>query len=344
MNRTKLFAWVAVMLIGFGGRATAQDVHFSQYFANPIYLNPAYAGTYVCPRIVTNFRYQWPSISGQYISYSASYDQYFSQLSGGIGVLVLGDHAAQGHHLTTHSVSVMYSFKAKLTSKASLHLALQATYQQKRLAFDKLTFEDMIDPKYGFVYKTAEDLPTWTKGVADFSAGVVFYSEHYYAGIAINHFTQPSESFYDNKDKETRLPIKLTGNFGAIIDIKKYMKTEKTLGDMSLSPNIILQYQSRFTGGAPYSTINYGMYFTCHPMVIGAWFRQGFKNPDAAIFLAGIEHNNFKIGYSYDFTIPSSPKNYGKPSTGGSHEISVQIYLPCPEKTRRIQRINCPRF
>jgi hypothetical protein len=36
------------------GKVTAQDVHFSQFYANPVYLNPAFAGANVCPRIVTN--------------------------------------------------------------------------------------------------------------------------------------------------------------------------------------------------------------------------------------------------------------------------------------------------
>ena len=345
MNRTRLFFWLAVMLIGTGFRVAAQDVHFSQYYANPIYLNPAYAGTYVCPRVATNFRQQWTTLSGKYTSYSASYDQYFKQISGGIGVLFLGDHAAETGHIMTHAVSVIYSYRANLTQdkKSALLLALQATCQQKRLDFNKLTFEDMIDPKYGFVYHTRENLPTWTKIIADFSAGIAFFSEHYYGGIAVNHFTQPKESFYDNTDKATRLPIKLTANFGAMINLKQQLRTEKTLGDVSLSPNVIFQYQSRFVGGAVYTTINYGMYISCYPMVVGAWFRQGFKNADAAIFSVGLEQKVFKLGYSYDFTIPSNNK-FKKPLTGGSHEVSAQFYFPCPEKTRRIQNINCPKW
>jgi type IX secretion system PorP/SprF family membrane protein len=200
----------------------------------------------------------------------------------------------------------------------------------------------MIDPKYGFVYHTQEQLPTWTKGVLDFSAGIVFYSEHYYGGIAVNHFTQPKESFFDSAGKETRLPMKLTANFGTIIDLKKRLGSEKSLGDLSISPNVIFQYQSRFTGGAVYTTINYGMYLTCYPMVVGAWFRQGFTNADAAIFLVGLEQEIFKVGFSYDFTIPS--KKFGSLPTGGAYELSAQFYLPCPHKTKRIQKINCPRF
>jgi len=342
MNKIVLSIFTAVIFIGFGIEAAAQDVHFSQYYANPVYLNPAYAGAVGCPRIVTNFRQQWPSISGRFTSYSASYDQHFEKIKGGIGVLFVGDYAAQSGHITTNTISVAYSFHAELTKKVAMRLALQATYQQKSLNFNKLTFQDMIDPKYGFIYSTAENFATYTKGIADFSTGLIFYSDHYYGGIAVHHFTQPKESFFDNTGKETRVPMKITGNFGAVIDLKKYQKTKKTVGDVSISPNLIFQYQSRFTGGAVYTTINYGTYVSLYPMVIGAWFRQGFKNADAAIFLAGVEYEFLKVGYSYDFTIPSTNNN--KMKTGGAHEVSAQFYLPCPKKHPRIRNINCPKF
>ena len=40
--------------------ASAQDPAFSQFYANPLYLNPAFAGTNICPRVNLNYRDQWP--------------------------------------------------------------------------------------------------------------------------------------------------------------------------------------------------------------------------------------------------------------------------------------------
>ncbi|MGM0478992.1 MAG: type IX secretion system membrane protein PorP/SprF, partial [Bacteroidota bacterium] len=34
----------------------AQDPQFSQFYANPIYLNPAFAGSHGCPRFAANYR------------------------------------------------------------------------------------------------------------------------------------------------------------------------------------------------------------------------------------------------------------------------------------------------
>ena len=42
-------------LIFITNTASAQDPAFSQFYANPLYLNPAFAGTNDCPRVNLNF-------------------------------------------------------------------------------------------------------------------------------------------------------------------------------------------------------------------------------------------------------------------------------------------------
>jgi hypothetical protein len=43
-----------VLALGLFGTLTtfAQDPQFTQFYANPLYLNPAFAGTARCPRVV----------------------------------------------------------------------------------------------------------------------------------------------------------------------------------------------------------------------------------------------------------------------------------------------------
>ena len=54
---SKLFSKLitAVLLLASVG-LQAQDAHFSQFYANPLYLNPAMAGTNICPRLAVSFR------------------------------------------------------------------------------------------------------------------------------------------------------------------------------------------------------------------------------------------------------------------------------------------------
>ena len=95
MNALKqriIFACTALIISSV---AFAQDAHFSQYYANPIYLNPAFAGLDRCPTVHTNYRNQYPEL-GVYQTYSASYDQYVDKLNGGVALMTLRDDAGNG--------------------------------------------------------------------------------------------------------------------------------------------------------------------------------------------------------------------------------------------------------
>src|ERR1700712_785370 len=53
----------------------AQDPHFSQFFASPLTLNPAFTGKFDgLWRLAANHRDQWPSIPKAYVTTSASID------------------------------------------------------------------------------------------------------------------------------------------------------------------------------------------------------------------------------------------------------------------------------
>ena len=53
----------------------AQDPHFSQFFASPLTLNPAFTGKFSGTwRLAANHRDQWPSIPKAYVTTSASLD------------------------------------------------------------------------------------------------------------------------------------------------------------------------------------------------------------------------------------------------------------------------------
>jgi len=323
---------ITTILLVTGEIGRAQDPIFSQFYANPLYLNPAMAGSAICPRLNLNYRNQWPSIAGTYVTYSASYDQYWDKISGGIGFLAVSDRAGDGA-LTTNIFSGMYSYRLTINRKMFMNAGFQATYMQRRLDWDKLTFPDMIDPKYGFVNLTQEKQPPKLNiGFVDFSAGLLLnHSEYFYLGAAVHHLTQPNEGFYS--DISSKLNMKLTVHAGGIIDLKSRRSGSRQLEDPTLSPSILFQQQQKF------QQINYGMYFNRYPFVGGLWFRQNFNNPDAFIMLAGFQQSSFKIGYSYDLTV-SKLTNI----TGGAHEVSFSYLFPCPVKKKKVRTINCPSF
>lgn len=295
----------------------AQDPQFTQFYANPLYLNPAFAGTARCPRICMNYRNQWPMLPGRYETYSFSGDLHMDALAGGLGVLVTTDDQAHGILKTTNA-SLIYSYQAVINREFSLKFGLQATYMQKSLDVNALNFGDMIDARRGFVWNTNEAIPSPRKTGADFSAGVLGYSKQYFFGFAAHHINQPDEGLLGS----SKLPAKFTAHGGVIIPLEK--------GNESyISPNILFQAQSKS------QQLNLGLYYVKGPFVAGLWYR----NADAVIVLVGVQNANFKAGYSYDVTVSELAG-----STAGAHEISVQLQFECKAKRKKYRTISCPSF
>ncbi len=320
--------------------ADAQDPQFTQFYANPLYLNPAFAGSTRCPRVSINYRNQWPALKETYITSSASYDQHFEGINGGIGLMFLNDKAGEGVFVT-NNITGMYAYQLNVNRKFSMRFGLQATYVQKRLDFSKLTFGDLIDPRYGFVYNTQEVRPTETRNYMDFSGGVLAYTNTVYGGFAVNHLTEPDEAFIVKGT--SKLPRKYTAHFGAMLPVGdsygrgsrgRVNRDEGTF----ISPNVLYQQQGSF------NQINIGMYILHSPIVGGLWYRGNFGNKnflssDSFIALIGLQKGVFKFGYSYDVTV-SALSN----ATGGSHELSVGFQFECRPKKKRFRAISCPSF
>jgi type IX secretion system PorP/SprF family membrane protein len=324
---------VALILLITAFQVRGQDASFSQFYANPLYLNPALAGGNVCPRLILNYRNQWPSISKGYVTYNASYDQYVDKLHGGIGILVNSDNAGGGI-LTANTASLIYAYKFQAGKKLYFSLAAQGTFYQRSLGWDKLQFEDQIDDQLGFVNPTGEQPPDNQSVVfPDFSTGVAFmYGRKFYGGAAVHHLTQPNMAFYSSSDSP--LPMKITGHLGYNIDVSGGSSTiDEELSDFYISVNGLYQQQGE------YHQLNAGVYVNKYPLVLGAWFRHNFENPDAVIALVGLQWESLRIGYSYDYTLSELQGN-----SGGAHEVSLSWQFNCIEKRRKIRAIKCPQF
>ena len=184
----------------------------------------------------------------------------------------------------------------------------------------------MIDPRYGFVYETQEIKPNTNRLFADFSAGILGYTENFFIGFSANHLTRPDEGFAG----DSRLPIKWTGHAGFNIHFGQARQQSKK---WALSPNILYRQQQDFR------QMNYGFYLAKGSIVGGLWFRQSFTNPDAFIVLLGYQQGAFKLGYSYDVTVSTLTNN-----TAGSHEVSMGLQFACKKPKKKFRAIDCPSF
>jgi len=326
-------------------KLVGQDPHFSQFYANHLYLNPAFAGTNNCSRFSLNFRDQWPAIKGDFKTFSGSYDQYIQAIRSGIGVLFSGDIAGGGL-LSSYNASAIYNFRARVSSKFILQFALQGGYLTSFINWEKWQYaSEIIDgytPNYLF-----HDLDDVKKSQFDAAFGFVGYTSYLYFGMAMHHLFPVQLSFLrGNSDKyKTTWEPRWTAHIGGKISISQKNRTEYNYGDIFFYPNIIFISQGTF------QYLHEGFYFNIYPVTIGAWLRHNFKNLDAFIISCGVEYKLLRIGYSYDFTLTKLE------GTGGAHEVSLQFTIPCDndygqgrgkklnkKKKTNYAPIDCPKF
>ncbi len=310
----------------------AQDAVFSQFYANPLYLNPALSGSKMHPCISLNYRNQWAGLPGAYINYSASFDSYINAIHGGLGVQFNADNQGDGL-LKRNNVSIAYAHFFDITQHFTLSMGFQTAYTQQKFNWNSLIFRSMIDESTGTILPSNETpIEPDRKGI-DFSAGIAGFTKHTYFGVAVHHLAKLGSI---NRHKDLKyLPIKYTAHFGITIALNnKGLKEKKAY----ISPNIIFQQQQEF------QQFNYGLYFMRKIIVSGVWFRQNFTpyfGNDAVVLLLGFRYANFKVGYSYDITVSELVD-----TSGGSHEVSFSMQIGGKNslKNLRSKAIRCPSF
>lgn len=308
----------------------AQDPIFSQFYAAPLQLNPAFAGTTLAPRFTFNHRNQYPNWPNAYITYAASFEQEIEALNSGFGVQIMTDAAGDGIY-KVNQVSGIYSYKVQLGRETNVRIGLEAGLSQARVDWDRLLFGDQIDDS-GIIDPAVSPLTSeenrpesLSSTVFDASAGILFYNRTVYGGVSLKHINRPNETFLAiNENLFAGRPLRLTVHGGAEFELGRRNKR----GDAAfISPNAMFVKQGD-TG-----QIVLGSYIGAGRVFGGAWFRHNFTLADAAVFSVGVREGVFRIGYSYDMTLSALADVPG--GTGNAHEISLMINL---EDSKVLQR------
>jgi len=319
------------------GTLKAQDPHFSQFFASPLTLNPAFTGKFDGTwRLAANHRDQWPSIPKAYVTTSASVD--FGILKKkipkgdvfGVGFSGLSDQSADAAlKLNYGSVSLSYHKALDEDGYNTIGAGFQGTYSSAVLDRNKLTFEDQLTQN-GFTNPTLETFSNGTgQNYMDLNAGILYSGSsngvnNYYLGVSVYHINKPSLSFID---KTWNLASRITIHGGGAFPISE---------NLMFNTSAIYQMQNKSSeivlGGAVSALLN-GDETNPTSVYFGSWLRVG----DAIIPYLGIEINGLRIGASYD--INTSNLKAATASRGGS-EFSI-IYIKRPAE---IKGVPCPRF
>ncbi len=173
----KLLA-IFIMMVITQKALFAQDAAFSQFYANPLFLNPALSGSTECGRLHLNYRNQWPSISNAFVTYSISYDQSLDAINSGFGFLVMADQQGDAAYNRTMAGG-SYAYTAKISNTALLSFGIKAAYYQEKLNWEKLIFADQINASTGSISASSgESRPDQTEiSTVDFGAGLMLAFE-----------------------------------------------------------------------------------------------------------------------------------------------------------------------
>ena len=326
------FLWF-VIVWGLISGLKGQDPVFSQFYASPAQLNPALAGTTYAPRLAFNYRNQWPGLNA-YVTYAASYEQFVSSLNSGFGLMLMGDDQGQGLIKSTQ-LKGLYSYRLRVVDDVFVKIGVEAGFNQSNYDWDRFIFLDQLDKLNGPVdpsgalNPTSEQRPeNTTVTYFDVGAGMVFYTPHFYAGLSIRHLTQPEDGVLRINDQITDgWPLLYSLHVGTEITLQK--GNNRRAGSF-ISPNILVIRQANF------GQINVGAYGGLGAFFVGTWYRHAWSNPDALIFLAGVRHGIFKIGYTYDLTL----SQLAAAPSGGAHELSLIVNFELSDAFKRQQKNN----
>jgi type IX secretion system PorP/SprF family membrane protein len=304
------------LIPGLHGVLKAQDVYFSQFFLNPVYMNPSYAGTMKVPRAGVQYRNQWPSMNKAYTTYFASYDTYLPKITSGVGLLIFNDVQGNGIY-TESSFKFVYSKEIKLSRDWTMYGSLSAGAQINSLNFSRLIFSDGLDPIYGNHQPTAETEPDSNNRIfPDFGAGILVFNDKYFLGLASDHLSEPDQSIYSGYSQI--LPRKYT--FHMEVNLP-WFKPGHLRKYCTFNPNVIIQSQGNE------HNVTMGLYANRRGFSLGLWGRQTTLKSSDAIVMVGFIGKLLKTAVTYDTSI----HGVGLQSHG-AFEISISYLLKDPGK------------
>lgn len=318
----------------------AQDIQFSQFYANVLYLNPAFAGSSHQTRLIGHQRLQWPRLDAKYITSSFSVDHFFTKSKSGLGLMILRD--VQGSNtISSTELSLQYSYELIISSKLAFRAGAQGTYASRYINYNYLKFPDQYTVD-GFTGQATQEPFGYNQvNYFDVSIGGILYSEHFWSGLSVYHINTPNQSFYGDV---SHLPMKFMFVGGYKFYLSKNTSRSNTENtDITLTPTFNYKSQGRS------DQLDLGLYGLYHRTMLGVWYRgipvkhyhKGLQNNESIVFLVGWKYKGLQLGYSYDFTV--SKLNVGR--TGGSHEINITyVFSRPPKKKKVLKKIPCPDF
>ncbi|MEZ5014617.1 MAG: PorP/SprF family type IX secretion system membrane protein [Chitinophagales bacterium] len=317
--------------------ASAQDIHFSQFFAAPLQINPANTGNFNgIVRIGGNYRDQWSSFTVPYRTFNVYTDAAIQPKKAvnrfGLGISAYNDQAGDGD-LTTTKANLSAAYHIGYTDHTYFRMAfgLSGGIVQKKVNINKLVFDSQWND-----FTFDPDLPNNEPDVietiqyADVAAGTMMTftpneGERYAFGFSASHINTPNETFF-NADNKVGIRYTLTG-----------AGQFATAGIANIQPQFFVSTQDNALEIIAGTNVSFLMNMeesTSKAVFIGAWYR----HTDAVWMVGGAQLDNLTFSFSYDFNI--SPLRTASRSFGGLELAVVYIF----NNKEKLDPLKCPAY
>lgn len=319
----------------------AQDLHFSQFFNNPLLTNPANTGFIPDAdyRLGASYRNQYSNImSVPYQTMSIYGDaqvlrNQFENGWMGLGGVIVRDVAGTGS-LTSTQVYASAAYHQMLGLSSLLSAGFNLGWANKRIDQSKLTFPDQFDGQFfDNTLPTAVQLLNNSSSYFDMQVGLnyaYFPTKDIYinAGYSIQHVNRPKETFFEEGD-DARISIRNIAFLNAII---------KTSDVVIINPAAYFTTQAGAMEFSLGMNAAYDLTGDGSKQIIGGLF---YRYNDAVIPMVGLQISNVRFTFSYDVTT-SSLQNYNH--SMGAEEFNVMdkgFYTQFNSENRQTL---CPTF
>jgi type IX secretion system PorP/SprF family membrane protein len=325
----------------------AQDLHFSQYYAAPIYYNPANTGLFNADyRLGGNYKNQWPWARGgkptNYRTFSAYADmpflkgKLFGQDKIGVGIIAATDRAGDGNLTTTRlGVSGAYHKSLGNDNRFAISFGVSGIYTQKKLDYDALYFDNQWSDAFfdrtlpSGEYKTGVE----NFGYFDLNAGTAFSffpnkKMNFSIGAGLFHLNKPKESFYKGSNRLGIRPnIIATGfiTFGERFHIEPSLMWGYQKKAQEYLAAVVGGYTLARNGAIPQHILLFGV---------------SGRVKDALIPVVGYQYKTFRFMINYDVNISSLTD---ASRVNGGLEMSF-VYMGYKPQTKSKLMIPCPRL
>lgn len=326
------------MLVFFASLLCAQDIHFSQFYASPLTLNPALSGFHDGTfRVAGIYRNQWRSVTTPFQTYGASFDMRLLQKKlkkdvFGVGGSIVYDKAGDGD-LSNMGIMASASYHKALGqgSKHFIGIGLQGGFVQRSLNTSSLSFPSQYsNGTFDLSIPNGEQNLNDNTGYFDMNAGVLWSSKFgsrlgVFAGGTIFHVIPPTESFLNDNNK---LSMRYLAHAGLNVKASEHIY---------ITPNFLFMHQNAAREINCGAALEYHFKDANNTIVsLGGWYRV----EDAAVVSASVEHRGIRLGVAYDVnTSPLEPASNNR----GAFEIAL-IYIGKIKKTDAPVLVPCPRL